>query len=95
MDTSDIQKLASLARLNVNESEEKSLLSDFSSILAFVEEIQKVAVDETVPLPTHKNIFREDSTPHEDGLYTEALLANAPKTKNGFLVVKKVIDHGR
>jgi Asp-tRNA(Asn)/Glu-tRNA(Gln) amidotransferase C subunit len=36
-------------------------------------------------------VIREDAEPHETGKFTDALLAAAPKTKNGFIAVKKIL----
>jgi aspartyl/glutamyl-tRNA(Asn/Gln) amidotransferase C subunit len=91
----DVKRLAALARVSVSPSEEARLTEDFSNILAFVETIQKVPVDSDISTPEHRNVFRNDDTPHEGGVHTEALLKNARATKDGYVLVKKVIEHGR
>jgi Asp-tRNA(Asn)/Glu-tRNA(Gln) amidotransferase C subunit len=39
-----------------------------------------------------KNVMREDGEPHESGKYTEALLKSAPKTADGYIEVKKILN---
>lgn len=39
-----------------------------------------------------KNVLREDGVPHESGKFTEALLAQAPKTEKGYIKVKKILQ---
>jgi Asp-tRNA(Asn)/Glu-tRNA(Gln) amidotransferase C subunit len=39
-----------------------------------------------------KNIMREDGTPHESGMYTDALLKSAPKSADGYVEVKKILQ---
>jgi aspartyl-tRNA(Asn)/glutamyl-tRNA(Gln) amidotransferase subunit C len=95
MDSDGIKKLAALARLTLRPEEEERLAIDFQNILTFIEAIQKVSVPETVGVPEHRNVFREDGEPHETGVHKEALLAAAPHAKDGYISVKKVVEHGR
>ena len=47
-----IKRLAELAKLNLDESESKSLSSDLENILAFVEKLREVDTKQVQPL-TH------------------------------------------
>ena len=89
----DVKALAQLARINVSDDELAALEREVPEILSFVDQIQEVAAElPKEPIaPAHRNIFREDANPHESGEYTDALLANAPDTKNGYVKVKQVI----
>lgn len=91
MKKEDLDKLAKLSRLALTDEEKEKLASEFDSILGYVSEIEKVSVGERVleagPL---RNVMREDGEPHESGLYTEAILNNAPDTEDGYLKVKQV-----
>ena len=58
-----IKRLAELAKLNLDESESKSLSSDLEHILAFVEKLGEVDTKEVQPLNhIHEasNIFDDD-----------------------------------
>ena len=92
MNTKDIEKLADLARINVSPEERLGFLEDMKSILSYVSEIQEVDVGEAKPLIGElKNVFREDSSPHLSGAYTEDILEEMPKKEKGYLKVKKIL----
>lgn len=93
LQNSDIEKLAELSRLKLDEAEKSSLLSDIQAVIGYVSEIEKVdttGAPDAPYLPLH-NIMREDREPHPSGVYTEALLREAPRRDNGYIVVKKVL----
>ncbi|TSC54858.1 MAG: Aspartyl/glutamyl-tRNA(Asn/Gln) amidotransferase subunit C [Parcubacteria group bacterium LiPW_30] len=91
MKKEDLDKLAKLSRLSITDEEKEKLALEFDSILGYVSEIEKVSVGERIleagPL---RNVMREDGEPHESGLYTKAILNNAPDTEDGYLKVKQV-----
>ncbi len=88
----DIRALASLSRLEVSDDEFAGLEKDVSSILSFVEEVQRApaALEEVVP--SVRNVMRNDANPHESGIYTEDVLRAAPKVIDKRIVVKQVIS---
>ncbi len=91
MKKEDLDKLAKLSRLSITDEEKEKLALEFDSILGYVSEIEKVSVGERVlEAGLLRNIMREDGEPHESGLYTEAILNNAPDTEDGYLKVKQV-----
>ncbi|MCI0619667.1 Asp-tRNA(Asn)/Glu-tRNA(Gln) amidotransferase subunit GatC [Candidatus Wolfebacteria bacterium] len=93
MDKKDIENLAQLARIGLSEEEKENLLKDTEDILVFVGKVQKVEVDmraeERIGIP--HNVIREDVTPHEAGIYTEALLAAAPAREGNYVKVKNIL----
>ena len=88
----DVKALADLARIEMPEDELKKLKKELPEILAFVETIQGADVSEIERNPALRNVMREDGEPHESGIYTEKILAQAPAQKDGRLVVKQVIS---
>ncbi len=94
MDREQVLKLANLARVDISTEEAESLSNEFDSILKYVGEIKnaklKSSDKSSLDLPV-RNVFREDANPHESGLYTEAVMREAPKTEGGFVVVKKIL----
>jgi aspartyl-tRNA(Asn)/glutamyl-tRNA(Gln) amidotransferase subunit C len=88
----DVRALAALARIEVPDAELEKLQKEIPSILAFVETIQQADVSNTMPTPELYNVMREDGEPHESGLYTESLLAQAPTRQGNRIVVKQVIS---
>ncbi len=89
----EIEKLAQLARLALSGEEKASLRKDLESILAYVSELQNAPVGEAMPAETAfvRNVLRPDSNPHETGMFTDDILAQAPKTVNGYFSVKKIL----
>lgn len=88
----DVRALAALARMEVSKEELQKLGQELPAILAFVETIQKAEVSKAGRNPILRNVMREDGEPHESGIYTEKLLAQAPAQKDGRLVVRQVIS---
>jgi aspartyl-tRNA(Asn)/glutamyl-tRNA(Gln) amidotransferase subunit C len=93
IEVKDIEKLAQLARIKIEDEEKKSLTKEIDSILTYVDQIKKATVDmDYTPVPgAVHNVTREDvamSTSPED---REALLDEAPDREGDFIAVKKII----
>ncbi|HEY4526400.1 MAG TPA: Asp-tRNA(Asn)/Glu-tRNA(Gln) amidotransferase subunit GatC [Candidatus Paceibacterota bacterium] len=88
----DVQALAELARIEMPEEELKKLATELPEILAFVDTIQEANVSNIESDRSLRNVMREDGEPHESGIYTEKLLAQAPAKKDGRFAVKQVIS---
>ena len=86
-----IKQLADLARIEISDAEVEKLKHDFEGILAYVDQIESVEVDDVEPVYFVTNALRDDDNPHESGLYTEVILAGAPAVKDGFIKVKKIL----
>lgn len=88
----DIQNLADLSRIKIDNSEAESLTSQIDSILEYVKQIEDVPVNQTEEILVSKNIMREDRITHEPNQYTEALLSSAPSREKNQLKVKKILQ---
>ena len=88
----DVRALAQLSRLELSDEEVMRLEKEVSSILAFVETIQKADISGVVPDTSLRNVMRDDANPHEGGKYTEALLSAAPRREGDRIAVKQVIS---
>lgn len=89
----DIQKLASLARLELSENELEKFQEEISEILSYVEILD--SVDSTNIKPTYQvtglvNVMRED-TEYDYGTSQSDLLKNAPEKDKDFIKVKRMI----
>jgi aspartyl-tRNA(Asn)/glutamyl-tRNA(Gln) amidotransferase subunit C len=94
IDIKEIEKLAALSRLAVSPEEKEALRKDIDSILGYIDQIKKATVSGVVltqEIPDVRNIMREDTDPHESGLFTEDLLAAAPAREKNYLKVKKIL----
>ncbi len=93
LNESDIDKLANLSRLKLSTEEKSGLLKDIQAILGYVSEIEKVAADTSVLSTTTplRNVLREDGEPHESGIFTDVILAEAPQREGNYFSVKKIL----
>ncbi len=90
----EIEKLATLARIKLDDSEKQEMTKEIDSILTYVDEIKKATVDMDVrpSVGAIRNVFREDvaiTTSLED---REAILKEAPDREGDFVAVKKIIE---
>lgn len=91
--TTEIEKLAALARIKLTPAEKESFTTQIDAILGYVDQLKSVTVGEATDTATSSqvNVFREDTAPHTPGEYTEALLSNAPSRDGQYVKVKKII----
>lgn len=89
----DVEQLSTLSRIELSDEEAETLRKDMDNILSFVEQIQEVeySEDASARIGVPYNVFREDGEPHDTGLYTKRLLAEAPETKDGYIKVKNIL----
>lgn len=90
---SELEKLATLARIRLDDADKASLIKEFDSILSYVDQLKKVDVslDTEGRVGSVKNIMRpdlvEDITPSD----RQALIGSAPDKEGDFIAVKKII----
>ncbi len=87
----EIKKLAALSRIKLSPEEEVSMQTDISSILGYVEQINKADFGTDADLPEQRNAWREDVGANEPGTYSEALLSNVPAREGDYVKVKKIL----
>jgi aspartyl-tRNA(Asn)/glutamyl-tRNA(Gln) amidotransferase subunit C len=92
----EVENVARLARLELDDAEKESLRKDISDILEYVGQVSAVTANpEEKGVPLVHNIMRAD-TPRDSGdqlFEKETALREAfPKEKNGFNVVRKIIQ---
>jgi aspartyl-tRNA(Asn)/glutamyl-tRNA(Gln) amidotransferase subunit C len=89
----DILKLARLARLHLSDEEVEQFRSEISSILGYVEQLQKVdtkGLEPTYQVTGLKNVMRPDEV-KDYGATPQELLKNAPATEKGHFKVKRIL----
>ncbi|MEK7118218.1 MAG: Asp-tRNA(Asn)/Glu-tRNA(Gln) amidotransferase subunit GatC [Patescibacteria group bacterium] len=88
----DIERLATLARIDVSEEEKKGLAKDLDAVLAYVSEVSKITTEsDTVPrVGELRNVMREDADAYPGGEWSEAILANAPHKEDGYFKVGQI-----
>jgi len=95
IDNETIARMAHLARLDVNENEQDSLLKDMNNILHFMEKLNELDTSEVEPLiylTDEYNVFRKDEIRSE--VQPAEALKNAPEHDGVYFHVEKVIDKG-
>lgn len=89
----EVQYIANLARLRLNETEMERFASQLSNILDYMEKLNELGTDNIEPtshvIPL-KNIMREDI--ETGSLPLEDTLLNAPDKKGNFFRVPRIIE---
>ena len=89
----ELEHLAQLARIELSESDKKSLIKEFDSILGYVDQLKKVKVsmDAEGRVGVVKNVMRPDAVDNTSDEDRERLLKEAPHREGDFIAVKKII----
>ena len=91
--TKELKHLAELSRIKLTESDKKSLVSEFDSILNYVNRLKKVKVslDVGARVGAVRNIARPDIVTNTSAEDRKAILREAPDKEGDFIAVKKII----
>ncbi len=93
LDPATVRRIASLARIRVEEPEIATLQAELNAILGWIEQLNEVDVEGVEPLTGAAQMalkMREDVV--TDGGYPEKVLANAPERAGDFFAVPKVVE---
>lgn len=89
----DVRRIARLARIAVDDSRLEPLAGELNAILAWVEQLEQVDVEGVEAMASAVGAtlaLREDAV--TQGGDRDGVLANAPKSEEGFFVVPKVVE---
>lgn len=93
VDKDTINKIAHLARLELNESQQEEMVQHMNKIIDWMDVLNKVDTESVKPL-THMsielNVLREDVV--KETLSHEEALLNAPKKDSDYFRVPKVLE---
>lgn len=92
MDIKDVENLAELAKIELEEDEKREILSDMKGILEYVKQIEEVKEDvqHSVLDTSNYNIWREDKIEPREFSH-ELITKQFPDSQDGFLKVKKIL----
>ena len=90
MEIKDVENLAELAKIDLNEDEKKQILKDMGGILEYVKTIESVKLDETKPEYDTYNVWREDKIGPQE-FSRESIIKQFPDEQDNFLKVKKIL----
>jgi len=93
LEPATIRRIATLARIHVDDSELAGLAAELNGILGWIEQLNEVDVEGVEPmtsaeaarLPMREDVVTEGGDP-------EVVLSNAPKRAGNFFVVPKVVE---
>lgn len=98
MEIKDVEHLAELAKIELNQIEKEQILKDMEGILAYVKQIEEVEVSDITPDYLHKNQWREDVVYEKDSETIDIILKQFPDSQpaspgggNIFVKVKKIL----
>ena len=93
IDKDTVKHISKLARISLDENNVDSLSKDLTSIMKFIENLNKLNTDKTAPLTSIINASlksRKDEV--KDGKIRDQILKNSPEKNDEFFVVPKVIE---
>jgi len=93
IDEKTVRRVAHLARIALPEARVAPMAAELNGILAWIEQLNEVDVEGVEPMTSAVATtlpMREDVV--TDGGAPGRVLANAPKSEDGFFVVPKVVE---
>jgi len=93
IDKDTVKHIAKLARISLDEKKINSLSKDLSSIMKFIEKLNELNTEKTVPLTSIINAsLRSRKDEVLDEKIRDQILKNSPEKNKEFFVVPKVIE---
>ena len=93
IDKDTVKHISKLARISLDENKVESLSKDLTSIMKFIEKLNKLNTDNVKPLTSIVNAsLKSRNDEIKDGKIREQILKNSPEKNEEFFVVPKVID---
>ena len=91
----EVQKLAGLARIKIEDADLEKFTSEFDAILAYVGQLEKLDLPtgSAGEKPLTRNVMRVDGKPHAPGAFTEKVTEHFPAREGNALVVQQIISH--
>lgn len=93
VNSADVKKIARLARLHVEDAQCGPIADDLNGILSWIEQLSEVDVEGVEPMTSAvamKVPMRDDVV--TTGGIRDLVLANAPKSEDGFYVVPRSVE---
>ena len=96
LDTATVRRIASLARLRVEEADVTRMQAELNGILGWIEQLQAVNTEGVEPMvggaPTGQPAMRQREDAVTDGGFPDQVLANAPDRAHDYFAVPKVVE---
>ncbi len=93
IDRDTAAKVASLARIRVEDDALPALAEEFNAVLGFIEQLNEVDVEGVEPMTgvTPMRLKRRQDVVTDGGMQ-DRILSNAPDAREGFFAVPKVVE---
>ena len=97
LQSSDIDRIAELARLRLSDTERDAMLKQINAFFTIVERMRAVDTDGVDPLAHPLSAVREQPLPLRDDVAREpsirdVALRNAPAARDGLFLVPRVVE---
>jgi len=93
IDKDTVKHISKLARISLDEKKINTLSKDLSSIMKFIEKLNELNTEKTVPLTSIINAsLRSRKDEVSDEKIRDQILKNSPEKNEEFFVVPKVIE---
>ncbi len=93
LDTATVRRIASLARIRLEEAELGQAQAELNGILGWIEQLQAVPTDGVEPMAGGGGVtLRSRPDAVTDGGSAEQVLANAPDRQGEYFGVPKVVE---
>ena len=93
IDAATVRKVAHLARIKTPDDRLEPLAAELNGILSWIEQLAEIDVDGVEPMTSNVAQtlrLREDAV--TDGNKVSDIMANAPRSADGFFAVPKVVE---
>ena len=93
IDKETVKHISKLAKISLEDKKIESLSKDLTSIMKFIEKLNKLNTDKIVPLTSIIDASlksRKDEV--KDGKIRDQILKNSPENNEEYFVVPKVIE---
>ncbi len=93
LDKATVRRIATLARIEVQDAELETVAEQLSGILNWIEQLKEVDTSNVAPMTGGTDLklqWRKDVV--NDGDKADKVLANAPEGHDGFFGVPKVVE---
>ena len=93
IDKDTVKHISKLARISLDKKKVDDLSKDLTSIIRFIENLNKLNTDKVNPLTSIIDAsLKSRSDEVKDGKIREQILKNSPENNGKFFVVPKVIE---
>jgi len=93
IDKDTVKHISKLARISLDEKKINDLSKDLSSIMKFIEKLNKLNTDKITPLTSIIDASLKSRVDEvKDGKIRDQILKNSPEKNKEFFVVPKVIE---